>query len=94
MPLYVVFSLESFIRKYKRREKATLWDPNIAQARNLQATIFKLVEETVTLKLFTSFKKWIDSEEVTPIQFVQYIDYLNVNWCEMEREEREKSFNI
>lgn len=92
--LYVVFSFELFMRMYKRRAKATLWDPNIAQARNLQATIFKLVEETVTPKQFTSFKKWINPEEIAPIQFVQYIDYLNGNWVEMEREEREKNFNI
>ncbi|MER2192169.1 MAG: hypothetical protein ABS951_14505 [Solibacillus sp.] len=92
--LYVVFSLESFIQAYKRREKATLWDPNIAQARVLQATIFKLVEETVTPKQFTSFKKWINQEEMQPIQFVQYIDYLNEKWSEMDREQREKNFNI
>ncbi|MGN7479557.1 DUF6904 family protein [Solibacillus silvestris] len=92
--LYVVFSLESFIRDYQKARKATAWDSNIAQARILQSVIFKLVEETVTPRQFTSFKKWIAENSVEKILFTQYIDYLNSEWHEMELAERKKKFNI
>ena len=92
--LYVMFSLESFIADYSQRTKATAWDPHIAQARYLQSVIFKLVEETVTPRQFSSFKKWIAFNEVEKILFAQYIDYLNSEWHEMERDERQKNFNI
>lgn len=92
--LYVVFSLNIFIDDYSRRTKATAWDPHIAQARYFQSAIFNLVEETVTPRQFNSFKKWITTNEVEEILFVQYIDYLNREWHELERDERQKKFNI
>lgn len=55
--LYVVFSLESFIAEYQKTYKATTWDSHIAQVRILQSAIFKLLEETVTPRQFTSFEK-------------------------------------
>lgn len=92
--LFVVFTLEEFIRAYVRRTKATIWDGNIALVRNFQATIFKLVEQTVSKHQLASLKKQIDSNFISPITFTQYIDYLNGEWVELGREEREKKFNI
>ncbi|TCI27698.1 hypothetical protein EVJ27_02950 [Exiguobacterium sp. SH3S2] len=92
--LYVVFSLETFIRDYQKTSKATIWDPHVTQARILQSAIFKLVEETVTSRQFTSFKKWITENSVESILFTQYIDYLNSKWNEMDLEKRKKNFNI
>lgn len=92
--LFVVFSLEEYIRYYVQRTKATMWDPNVALVRNLQATIYKLVEETVTKNQFASFKKWIDPFFISPIVFPQYIDYLNGEWVKLTRDEREKKLTI
>lgn len=92
--LYITFSLESFINEYQKKHKATAWDPHIAQTRMLQSAIYKLVEETVTPRQFTSFKKWIAQNESEHILFTQYIDYLNSEWHEMGLEKRQKNFNI
>ena len=92
--LFVAFFLEESIRYYAQRTKVTMWNPNIALVRNLQVTIYKLVEETVTKKQFVSFKKWIDANFASPIVFLQYIGYLNSEWVDLTRDEREKKLTI
>lgn len=91
---YVLFVLQDFVRQYEKREKAALWDMNMAQVRYFQGTIFKLIEETLTPRQFSSFKKWVNDPDLQQIEFAQYVDYLNGEWHEMERPAREKNFNI
>ena len=97
--LYIIFVLNTFIEQYKKRTKAHLWDENIAIVRMFQSTVLSLVEQTITPKQFASFKKWADSDAIHSYSFYknmykQYIDYLNLEWIEMDREERVKKFNI
>lgn len=97
--LYIVFVLNTFIEQYKKRHKAHLWDENIAFVRTLQSAVLNLVEDTITSKQFASFKKWADGDTVSSYSFYknmykQYLDYLNLEWNGMDREERMKKFNI
>lgn len=92
--LYIVFSLEICIKDYQKTSKATIWDPHITQARILQSAITKLVEETVTSRQFASFQKWITENSVSRIIYMQYIDYLNSKWNDLDAEKRKKNFNI
>ena len=96
--LYIVFVLNTFIDEYKRRKKAHLWDENIAVVRMFQSIVLNLVEQTITPKQFASFKKWADGDSIYSYSFYknmykQYLDYLNLEWIEMDREQRVKKFN-
>ena len=96
--LYIVFVLNTLIDEYKRRKKAHLWDENIAVVRMFQSIVLNLVEQTITPKQFASFKKWADGDSIYSYSFYkdmykQYLDYLNLEWIEMDREQRVKKFN-
>lgn len=97
--LFNVFALNHIIESYKRSTKAHIWDGNIAVVRKFQSVILRLVGETVTEKQFVSFKKWADDNSAFSYMFYedfypQYLDYLNESWIKMDREKREKNFNI
>ena len=92
---FIVFSLENFIEQYKLREKTHLWDENIAAVRKLQATIARLVEETLTPNKFAMFKKWMQPNYGAYYNYyTQFVDYLNDKWINMDAKKREKNFNI
>lgn len=97
--LYIAFVLNTFIEEYKRRNKAHLWDENIAIVRTFQSAVLNLVKQTITTKQFASFKRWTDGDAIYSYRFYknmykQYLDYLNLEWLKMDRDERVKKFNI
>ena len=97
--LYIVFVLNEFIEQYERRPKIHAWDENIAIVRLFQSKVLQLASETMTEKQFASFKKWTDGTKLLSYSFyvnlyTQYVDYLNLQWNAMDREERGKKLSI
>ena len=97
--LYIVFVLNEFIESYERRVKAHEWDEHIAIIRLFQSKVLKLAGETMTDKQFASYKKWTDGTKALSYGFyanlyTQYVDYLNLQWIAMDREERPKKLSI
>lgn len=97
--LYIVFVLNEFIESYERRVKAHEWDEHIAIIRLFQSKVLKLAGETMTDKQFASYKKWTDGTKALSYGFyanlyTQYVDYLNLQWIAMDREERPQKLSI
>ena len=97
--LYIVFVLNEFIESYERRPKTHTWDENIAIVRLFQSKVLKLAGETMTDKQFASFKKRTDGTKALSYSFyanlyTQYVDYLNLLWIAMDKEERQKKLSI
>ena len=97
--LYIVFVLNEFIESYERRPKTHTWDENIAIVRLFQSKVLKLAGETMTDKQFASFKNWTDGTKALSYSFyanlyTQYVDYLNLLWIAMDKEERQKKLSI
>ena len=95
--LFNVFVLNDFIRKYEKRQKAHLWDENIAIVRLVQGKILELASETMTPTQVTSFKKQATGTAANAFNYekfyVQYIDQLNAEWIELSKEERSQKLS-
>lgn len=97
--LYIVFVLNEFIEQYERQPKTHTWDEHIAIVRLLQSKVLQLAGETMTEKQFASFKKWTNGTKALSYGFyanfyTQYVDYLNLLWVAMDREERPNKLSI
>lgn len=99
--LFVMMALNDFIRLYvKKRVKSSyreildfhvIWDNNISQVRMFQSAVCKCLQETVSE---ASFKRIIHllNKDYTWLEGYaeQYVDYLNIKFLEMDKDERLK----
>ncbi|MCT6925548.1 hypothetical protein [Metasolibacillus sp.] len=99
--LYVVYVLNEFIESYERSTKRPMhtWDESQAIVRLFQSKVLQLAGETMPEKSYVSFKKWTDGTSLFSYKFyadlyTQFVDYLNLQWIEMDPPERPKKLHL
>ena len=95
--LFDVFVLNNFISKYEKRQKAHLWDENIATVRLFQGKVLNLASETMTPAQVTAFRKQATGTATNAFNYekfyAQYIDQLNAEWIELDKEARSQKLS-
>ena len=99
--LYVSFVLNEFIESYERNQKKPIhtWNESRAVVRLFQSKVLKLAQEVMPEKPFVTFKKSTDGTSLFSYRFyadlyTQFVDYLNLQWIEMNPEERPKKLHL
>lgn len=99
--LYVAYVLNEFIESYDRSTKRSVhaWDESSAVVRLFQSKVLQLAGEIMPEKPYASFKKWTDgtslfSYKVYANLYTQFVDYLNLQWIEMNPKERPKKLHL
>lgn len=93
--LFEVFALEDFIQLYMKRTKTYPWNLDIVAIRKFQAQIVRVLEELLTPRQISSFKKAMNpTKPLFKNFFSQYVDLLNMNWIRMSKSARQKNLSI
>lgn len=96
--LYITFVLNEFIYDYQTK-KQHLWDIHVPVVRAFQHDVLMLIQETVTQRQFATVRNTATNRSIFDRGFYitmyrQYPDYLNMQWCELSKEERIKKLSI
>lgn len=94
--LFVSFSLTELITLYERKENVHAWDSSSASVRKFQAAVSSCLEKTLTEKKFLNLKKYMRTDRVVSYYkyATQYIDQLNIDFIEMNKEKRLNNISI
>lgn len=103
--LFYTMALNDFVRLYANKlskdlyrlfeDKNVAWDPNLAQVRLFQATVFECIQQTVSPTVLARlrnmiFDEWLSFDGYT----TQYLDVLNLRFLELDRDTRVKNISI
>lgn len=73
-------------------DKNVIWDDTIATIRNFQAEFAKCVKEFLTERSYNMWLKYMNHENYIFTMYQQYLDILSIEYINMTKEKRLKSF--
>lgn len=99
--LYITYVLNEFLESYERNQKKPIhtWDESLSVVRLFQSKVLRLAQEVMPEKAFVTFKKSTDGTSLFSYRFYvelysQFVDYLNIQWIEMDPENRPKKLHL
>ncbi|WP_342528196.1 hypothetical protein MKY84_04965 [Chryseomicrobium sp. FSL W7-1435] len=94
--IFIMFTLDDFIRLYEKKMKTHVWDSTVMTVRLFQSAIAKCFEETVPENKFKNAKRYFKS--YAPGKYnrftTMYVDDLNITHLEMTPERRVNQLSI
>ncbi|UOY91146.1 hypothetical protein MUG87_11295 [Ectobacillus sp. JY-23] len=103
--LFVTIALNDFVKLYGAKQskdrftylqdKHNIWDRNIAQVRMFQAAVASCLKEELTPNMFSRTMNMLNGRYFSVGGYItQYIDVLNEQFLQMNKEKRMKSISL
>lgn len=92
--LFAAIALKDFVKMYSQEVKFPEWDIHLPVIKKFQSLVFDCVHGHVTEEEYQTILQALETPATFSDYAVQFVDYLNLKYIDMTKEQREKNLSV